>query len=344
MKSQQIAPSRSVKIPRRRARQYAAASVTLAAAATLMACGASSDAADSKRPASASPSPTGAVTRAQADKIVDHYEEVNNRSNKTRDAKLLGTVEGGQVYELSKAEFKAFPTWPSKKRKEYGNPFTYKQRSFAMPANAGWFMFIGHMNGSKYPSLLVFDKVGGEWKAVRAVHLSVPVPAIDTSRGGLAAAVSTSAKSGVLSPAEVKNAWEDLYTSGGKHQGKELASSGWTKDALKTYRTRNDELGSQAQVSFFSKPAKSEKIYALRTKDGGVLTVSSLAHNEESITKAALRGSSSMQITPGPAEKVFNSTPRSAIVDEFQGQALVHLTPKDKPKVLYAVYSLVDSR
>lgn len=291
MQSQQRNPNYP-KAPGRRARQLLAATVTLAAAITLTACNASSDTADSdaKQSVSASPSPSGAVTRAQAAKIVDNYEKVNNLSNRTRNAKLLGTVEGGQVYELSKAEFKAFPTWSSKKRKEYGDPFTYKQRSYVIPVNSGWFMVIGHAGGSKYPSLLVFDKVAGHWKAVRAVHLGVSVPAIDISRQGLATAVSSSAKNGALSPAEVKGVWEDLYTSGGKNKGKELAPSSWTKDALKSYRTRNDALGPQAQVNFFDKPAKSENIYSVRTKDGGVLTVVSLAHNQESLTKAALRG------------------------------------------------------
>ncbi|MFC7015504.1 hypothetical protein ACFQMH_28135 [Streptomyces viridiviolaceus] len=48
---------------------------------------------------------------------------MNNRANAKRDAKLLGTVEAGQVHEQSKADYKQWAIWSKANQKDYTEPF-----------------------------------------------------------------------------------------------------------------------------------------------------------------------------------------------------------------------------
>ncbi|MEU2425597.1 hypothetical protein ABZ619_32115 [Streptomyces sp. NPDC007851] len=51
-----------------------------------------------------------------------------------------------------------------------------------------------------------------------------------------------------------------------------------------------------------------------------------------------------IKLVPGTQQAVFDKTPRVAILDEFQGQALAALTPSGKAVVLGVEYRTVDSR
>ncbi|MEU9956771.1 hypothetical protein [Streptomyces sp. NPDC050982] len=98
--------------PARAARTTGIALLMLGLTSTvaLTGCGGTTDEGDGKAGTKdpASTAPKGAVTREQAAKVVDNYAAVNGKANKTRNAKLLATVEGGQVHEQSKADYKTF--------------------------------------------------------------------------------------------------------------------------------------------------------------------------------------------------------------------------------------------
>ncbi|MEU6557023.1 hypothetical protein ABZ915_43265 [Streptomyces sp. NPDC046915] len=328
----------------RRMARLAACAVSVTAAAALTACGTGSDE-DAKNGSdtTASPTPTGAVTTAEAEKILDAYEKVNNKANIGRDARLLGTVEAGQVYEQSTADYKLSATWSKQEQADYKKPFTYKNRKYYIPAGEDWFAAKVRASGSKDDALLVFAKVDGRFKVVYAVYSDAPIPEIDTSRHGLATVVDPSAAVGALAPDQLSAAYEDLFESGGKKAGGKLATTETSKAAIKLYqdRTKGDRAR-WATKNFFSKEPAFKSVYALRLADGGVISVFPTAHNQETLLKPQYR--SSFQITPNDEESVFDSTKRVVVTDNFQGQAMATLHPSKKPDVIAAEYRMVNSR
>ncbi|MCX5293740.1 MULTISPECIES: hypothetical protein [unclassified Streptomyces] len=312
-------------------------------AATLTGCsGGTGDAAAPS--ASASPPPKGAVTRAQAAKIVDNYVAVNNKANGTRNAKLLGTVESGQVHEQSKGDYATFGTWTKADQSDYEKPFSYRDREYYIPADEDWFAVKATASGSKTPALLVFGKEGSSWKLMSAVYSDAPIPTIDTSNHGLATAVAPSTRVGTLAPNDVGPAFEDLYVTGGKKAGAAIShTTSPAKDALKLYKDRTKgKLAKWATKKFFAKDPAYKETYALRLADGGLLAVIPTSHTQEQMLKPQYM--SSFQITPDDEEAVYNPAKRVVITDTFQGMALAVLPKSGKPSVIAYEYGMTDSK
>ena len=337
-----LTPTRArVRAARRSVITLVALGVT--SAATLTGCGGGAgDAADPG--ASASPTPKGAVTRAQAAKIVDTYVAVNNKANATRNAKLLGTVESGQVHEQSKGDYATFATWTKTDQSDYEKPFSYQDREYYIPADEDWFAVKATASGSKTPAVLVFDKEGSSWKLMSAVYSDAPIPTIDTSNHGLATAVAPSARVGTLAADDVSPAFEDLYETGGKKAGAAIShTTDPAKDALKIYKDRTTgKLAKWATKKFFAKDPAYGRTYALRLADGGVLAVIPTAHTAEQMLKPQYM--SSFQITPDDEEAVYNPAKRVVITDVFQGMALATLPKSGKPSVIAYEYRMTDSK
>ncbi|MFJ8752064.1 hypothetical protein ACIREO_22445 [Streptomyces sp. NPDC102441] len=294
-------------------------------------------------PSSAPPTsapPQGVVTRTEADKILDHYQEVNNRANKSRDTTLLSTVEAGQLYARSKADYEQFSTLGAKEKKEFGEPFQFTGRSFYIPPKGDWFAAAATTTGKNH-TLMVFEKsadTGDTWKKVISLFPRKALPA-PTTQNGLTTPAEANTAVGQLAPSGVTDAVEDLFASGGTKDGRKLSLSNEdAKSILKTHKERGDDLGAQATVNFFPITPLHEKTYTLTT-GSGVMVIAPLAHKEESLVK-----NSALQITPGKSESVYNKTPRAVVVDSFQGEAVVHLPLQGKPEILDYRYSMVDSR
>ncbi|MEH0490474.1 hypothetical protein QBA78_36070 [Streptomyces scabiei] len=322
--------------PRMRA---GAAALGAAAALCLTACGPGPDT-GSAPTSSASPAPKEVVDHKTAGSILDHYQEINNKANKTRDASLLATVEAGQLYARSKADYEQFDTLSAKEKKDYGTPFYFTRRSFYIPPTGNWFAAEASTNGTNH-TFMIFEKsadTGGTWKKVISLFPQQPLPTPRT-KGGLAVPADADTPVGSLAPSGVTNAVEDLFASGGTKDGSKLShANDNAKAILKTYKERGDHLGSQATVNFFPITPTHDKTYTLTTSSG-VLAITSLAHKEETLVTNA-----GLQITPGKTESVYNKTPRAVVVDSFQGEAVVHLPRQGKPEILDYHYALVDSR
>ncbi|MFJ9558466.1 hypothetical protein ACIRQQ_00280 [Streptomyces fuscichromogenes] len=331
----------------RRLHQLTVFTVGVTMAATLAACG--SDPVKADVPTSTpSPTPTGAVTRTEAARILDQYEVVNTRANETQNAELLGTVEGGQLYEQSKADYRFFPTWPKKDQAYYKKAFSYRDRSYYIPEGQSWFAVTATASGSKDQALLVFDRAGGQhFKMVAAVYRdsASPIPAVDTGSHGLARAVAPSTRVGALAPDQIASAYEDLYATGGKNAGTQLASTTATRTALKSYGERTTYKNAKyATLHWEAAQPTRPRIYALRLRDGGALVVFPTAHNRMEQLKDGYIYKGYIKLVPGSEQAVYNKTPRVAILDELQGQALATLTLSGKPAVLGVEYRMVDSR
>ncbi|MBC9723603.1 hypothetical protein [Streptomyces sp. TRM68367] len=334
----------STSAPRRRPLTLIALGVTTAL--TLTACGGGSGSGDDDSPvANASAAPKGVVTKEAAKKIVDTYEQVNNRANKTQDEKLLATVEAEQVHEQSRADYKLMKTKSAKEQKEYRSPFSYTDRTYYLPAagTATWFAVKAKTIDSKDDGLLIFDKVGSAYKMVAALYLDPAIGRIAVDRNGLATAFDPAKRVGALAPNQLGAAYEDFFETGGTKAAKQLATTKTTEESVQVYKDRDSgDLSKFATKKFFGQDPAHPEVYALQLAGGGVVAVFPTAHTVEKLLKEPYRGSH--QINPNKEEAVFNSTARIIITDEFQGQALAELTPQGKPKVMALEYRMVDSR
>ncbi len=332
--------TRLVRLPRLK---VAAVGVTTALALT--ACGGQAGSDSGK--ASGDDTPQGVVSKAAAEKIADHYEEVNNKANAAQDEKLLGTVEAGQVYAMDKATYTLFETWPKKEQKAYAKPFSYRDREFVIPrkGTATWFAVRAKSSeNSENSVLLVFDKVGGTYKMVLALWADgeePPKPALD--RHGLAEAVDPGTKVGKLAPSDIGAAYADFLETGGKKKGKALTSTEPVENAGKTYQRSSTEgaAGGKATERFFAKTPADPSVYALRTADGGVLALFPAAHKQESLLKESYR--SIADLVPNDEQSALGATRGALITDVFEGQGLAELTPKSA-RITAVDFQHVDAR
>ena len=312
---------------------------TVAAALALTGCGAGS-----KDSTDGAPAAKGAVTEAQAAKILDTYESVNNKANAQQDSALLGTVEGGQLYEQSKADYRLFETKSKKEQASYREPFHYTGRKYWIPAGRDWFAVTTKSSDSKSEALLVFGKEYDDWKLMSAVYSDVPLPAIATDDAGLATAVDTGTRVGTLAPNQISAAYEDLYTTGGKQAGAGLShTTEAAKDAIETHAKRDTGKNAKfATTVYVTTPAEFDTVYALRLEDGGALVALPTAHASQYVLKAAYR--ENYDITPTEVESVFNGRDRDTVVNTYQGMALATLPKTGKPSVTAREYRIVDSQ
>jgi hypothetical protein len=329
-----------------RIRHTALLSISVLAAAALSGCSADADDAGTNGAAAASSAPKGVVTVEAARATVDAYEKANNKANRTRGsrgARLLGTVEGGQVHEQSLADYEQFTTWPKKDQEEYGTEFVFTSRKYYIPDGQSWFAVRAKSSGSTSEALLVFDKVGGRFKMVASVYADekTAIPEIAV-RNGLATAVDPAKRVGTIAPNRLGDAFEDLVETGGKKEGRQLASTTATKEFSQRYvsRTKRKEAAF-SKINYFDGTPAHPMVYALRLADGGVLAVFPTAYTIEFLHKRFMSGG---RIIPGKAEAIYDSERRPVVTDEFQGQALAALAPSRKPEVITWRYAMVDSR
>ncbi|MBO8194947.1 hypothetical protein ITI46_25310 [Streptomyces oryzae] len=299
-----------------------------------------------------SPGPRGAVTLAQARRVLHRYEKIATRADRTRDAELLAKVAAGNVLERSKAGYRQYDALSRHDRAPFAHPTRYRKPTFHIPAGTSWFLVTATRTApTPQETVLVFAgerRAGGgnqhpvgSWRLHAALPLQAGrLPRIATTRAGLATEADTGSRSGALRPNDVPGTYEDLWQTGGDDEAAALAPNAVTKEARSTYLHRDDELGAEgARRRFVPVRPRHRDSYALRTADGGVLAVVPLAHEQRlSVTRPGL------QLTPSDEEAVYDPAPRSTVVSTFHGQALAHLPRNGRPAVLSAKYALVDSR
>ncbi|MET8822608.1 hypothetical protein [Streptomyces rochei] len=343
--------SRLAALPPRRLRRLTVLAIGVTTALTLTACGTGTDNGGADTPTrSASPTsaPRGLLTQEEAKKVVDNYEAVNNRANASQDAKLLGTVEAGQIHAQSTADFEQWETWSEKDQKYYETAFFYRDREYLIPAadsGATWFAIKAHSSADPKAGsvLVIFDKVGSTYKVVMTVYADEPIPKIAVDKHGYVTPADPSQKVGALAPDQLSKSYEDFFETGGKTAAQTFAATESTKGSTDVYKEGvGDDLEGYATERFFAKEPAHPKVYALKLENGGVVALFPTAHTSEVMLKP--RYLSSFDITPGPKESVYNSTRRDVVSDDFEGQALAVLNPKAKPRVTGIEYRMVDSR
>ncbi|MGP3986087.1 hypothetical protein [Streptomyces sp. 3N207] len=287
----------------------------------------------------------GVVSRAQADKLIDHYEKVNNRANKNSDPKLLSTVEGGAVFEQSKSTFKMQKTWSAKERADYRNPFRYVDRKFYIPrkGTADWFAMVAHSKSpgekkGKYPGILVMEKQkSGDWKMIAGSYSETKwLPKFAKDEDGFVKPVSdTSVMSGsAMAPDALSDSLLDLYKQGSAKNRFRTSKS--TNAIRKIPKSQNKLLSPHGEAVFSRGESTHEKIHALRTKDGGTFAVFSTEvreHDRGTEVSATIHPSDSMKVYVG-------NTSAPAFFVDWLHVSSAYIPPKGNPKLLGTEYDM----
>jgi hypothetical protein len=82
----------------------------------------------------------GVVTVAQADRLLDRYEQLANKANRTRDHALLAQAEAGNALERSRAGYEQHKALSRREQAESVRPFSYRHRAFHIPSGTNWFL------------------------------------------------------------------------------------------------------------------------------------------------------------------------------------------------------------
>ncbi|MGZ3099459.1 hypothetical protein [Streptomyces sp. H72] len=336
---------------RSRPRRPALLALGLTGALALTACGGDADKGDDAPARSTGAARQGLLTPEAAAEVVDTYERVNNRANAARNEKLLSTVETGQVHEQSRADYTLWETWSKKDQKEYASAFHYTDREYLIPpAGSGVSWFAVKATSSAAPdqkgALLVFDKAGGStYRMTMAVYADeAPIPEVAIDEQGLVTPADPSEKVGALAPDQLGDHYEDFFESGGrKKAAKTFAPTETSKGSIEVHdEGPDDDLEEYATEKYFAAEPAHPEVYALKLADGGTLALFPTAHTSELMLKP--RYLSGFDITPNDEEARYDATKRDVVTDEFQGQALAVLDPRDKPRVTAVEYRMVDSR
>ncbi|MBO8188738.1 hypothetical protein [Streptomyces spirodelae] len=288
----------------------------------------------------------GVVSRAQAAKLIDRYEKVNNRANKNSDPKLLSTVEGGAVFQQSKATFKMQKNWTAKRRAEYREPFTYVDRKYYIPrkGTADWFAMVAYSQGpdgkkGKFPGILVMEKQkGGGWKMVTATYSETKkLPRLAKDKDGFAVPVTNTAKkAGALAPDSLSDSLLDLYTEQVTPEGG-FRPSKTTKWISKIPKTQNKLLNPHGAAEFSRGESTHESVYALRTRNGGSLAVFSTEvreHDRGTQLTATIHPSDKMKVYVG------ETSGAPAFFVDWLHISSAYIRPQGRPHLLGSEYEM----
>ncbi|MFW6690807.1 hypothetical protein [Streptomyces sp. MAR4 CNX-425] len=267
----------------------AAASGLVALLLATACSGGSDDDADDRGDDAAGPRPVISESRART--VLENYVEANNAANAALDRETLGEVEGGALFQQSRAQYRQYPTFEKKYQKLYKKPFRYlaDKAEYHIPARGDWYMVDAPVAGPGFDegdrSLLVFERAGDTWKNVASVGIQGRLPEVARGEGGLPTVLPAGAEVGTTALDGLDDAVNDLYISGGKKDGRILADSEVRKNMVKDYTTRRDWIRPEHD-GFFETEFESENrkwddaykpafpdVYALRTADGGALAV-----------------------------------------------------------------------
>ena len=226
-----------------------------------------------------------AITRAEAERVVFRYWQVNNQANESYSASLLATIESGSSYSMDTGAYRF--ERDSQDRTEYV-PFRLGDTSYYIPrlprsAYPRWFTVRGTyvtLSGGKIlgSTYIVFaqDFAGAAWKDIIESDIlpgSAP-PQIVTDSGGYATAVSATGDTAGLSVAPnkiglVTAAWLDKVAADPSNTTV-LADAGNLTDLRYEAFWRSGQGGAPFDAND-SHSAPADPVFGLKTADGGAL-------------------------------------------------------------------------
>ncbi|MFF2374944.1 hypothetical protein ACFVUW_11235 [Streptomyces xiamenensis] len=306
---------------------------------------------DSKDTADSRPAPAPAAEEAQQEEasvpaisedealeVIANYSEGNNRVYRELDPAILQEIEGGSLLQRSEADLERHIA-RSKSDRATIEDWEYVDPQLYIPAGDGerwWMASVGTVPDDGGLRLLTFaenPEVEGQWLLVSAINLEAELPSIALDEHGLAQPVPADDPGGQLLPRDAAAAYEDLWATGGDGLGAALADTPGGQDILERRRTADPLL----LARYTPNTPQHEEVWSLRTEDGGVLTVATVAHSE---TLTDVRGE---LLTPSEVSSHYNAQPRNPIVTHHTGEALMWLPAGDTPQILGARWNMIDA-
>lgn len=214
------------------------------------------------------------ITQAKATAVVKNYSVVNNNANRKHDARLLSTVENGDLFAGSAAGYTMLDRLGGKT--QY-TPFTYvKPVAYAPPAGAYPQAFVVYSGNSANPrqnALSVFRRFDAvtPWKRVVSGFSESKLPAIQVGETGMATMIAPTASGYAVQPVDVAPALAKAMAGAALPAGVTFAPS--------PIVTRYNEAQSRDRVAVKGKGTSrrvftpTEEIYSIKTQDGGVLVM-----------------------------------------------------------------------
>lgn len=240
------------------------------------------------------------LTVAEANKVVDTYQTLNNQANAHLSPALLAKAEAGAMLAFDTGYFTQASGLDQKDVKANLAPFVYVNRAFYIPpASAKTDWFVVRAQGAELTDgkpgkvwttatrFLVFRHTGDGWRAVDAQDFSGDeqrkIPALALDADGLAQVADPTAKIGGTAPADLAGLVTDLYVTGGADSP--LAKTKARDDAISAYNNRNEGLNDHAYDDYKKGRPRAAATYALKTADGGALVLDDGAVDETTLAK-----------------------------------------------------------
>ncbi|MEU2715333.1 hypothetical protein [Streptomyces sp. NPDC007205] len=250
--------------------------------------------------AGAAPAERPLLTRAEANKAVDAYQQLNNQANAQRSASLMARAEGGAVLAMDQAYFTQIPALAKSDVADNLAPFAYVNRTFYIPpasSKADWFLVRAqgaHLTHGKPGKLwskdirfLVFKRSGDGWRMVVARDFEgsdvAKVPHIALDGAGLMKVAGPDTKIGKTAPSQLPELVTDLWVTGGRDTP--LADTSARRTGRSWYTERADNLGGHAWADFKKTAPRAGDVFAAKTAGGGALVLSDSAVDETFLAK-----------------------------------------------------------
>ena len=212
------------------------------------------------------------ISQAQAAALMTNYDTVNNKSNAKRDSRLMATVEDGDLLAQSLGSYSMSGRLGDKTAYK---PFTFpKPIAFVPPAGAyprAFFVYSKTSSNAKGNVLNVFRRsdAAAPWKKVLMGFSEELLPTIAVGPSGLATVVAPGASGYAVKPIDVAPLLAKAMLSAKSPEGAKFATSPILKQYNKDYAEELAAAKGKGTATRQFTPTKD--IYALKTKDGGVL-------------------------------------------------------------------------
>jgi hypothetical protein len=160
-----------------------------------------------------------AITADSATAVIKHYNDVNNAANKTRNDKLIATIESGPLLRASQAGYTIGRT-TDKAGKKVDAPFTYTAPKIGAPSYGGYpmsFVTSSGLSGSKDHTHLGMwerESAGSPW--IQTISAAPKTTTKLPDLTGLRVATAADAAKLVAAPQAAATALAQYLTAGAK--------------------------------------------------------------------------------------------------------------------------------
>jgi len=271
------------------------------------------------------------ITQAQAAALMTNYETTISKANAKRDSKLVATVEDGDLLAQRLGSYSMDGRLGDKTAHE---PFTFpKPVAFVPTAGAyprAFFVYSKASVDAKANVLHVFRRsdAAAPWKKVIILGGEELLPPIAVDPSGLATPVVPGASGYAVKPSDVAPLLAKAMLNAKSPEGAKFATSPILKQYNKDYA--EEQAAAKPQGTATRKFTPTKDIYAIKTKDGGVLVTGGMGWQAGS----SLTGN--WEYTPEKSSDTYrlHPTPYQSFLYEYNAMWAVQVPVKGPLKLL----------